>query len=165
MANSSKGREAASTSAASMSSMSYTVAFPQDVLCWQGSCGSSGAAPTPRRNDEEELTGAMAARAPQNGGVDLSPVAWRGCFDFVPSTYSKSHLLRWAGFRHPDPNMEQFQVLQSLLRNLAAGRVSIGKDMVAQPLDSMALSFHQICFTRSVPPALCQTASRCVFAS
>ena len=23
----------------------------------------------------------MAARAPQNGGVDLSPVAWRGCFD------------------------------------------------------------------------------------
>eukprot|EP00439_Symbiodinium_sp_Y106_P076760 s2052_g15.t2 len=39
---------------------------------------------------------------------------------------------QWAGFRHPDPNMEQFQVLQSLLRNLAAGRVSIGKDMVAQ---------------------------------
>mmetsp|Transcript_54702 Transcript_54702/g.127598 ORF Transcript_54702/g.127598 Transcript_54702/m.127598 type:complete len:622 (-) Transcript_54702:89-1954(-) len=39
---------------------------------------------------------------------------------------------QWASYRHPDPKMEQLHVLQRLLKNLASGRVAVGKDLVAE---------------------------------
>eukprot|EP00434_Breviolum_minutum_P040342 symbB.v1.2.035845.t1/scaffold4917.1/size32959/1 len=39
---------------------------------------------------------------------------------------------QWAGKRHPDPNMEQIKVLQELLREMAAGKVQVTKDMIGE---------------------------------
>eukprot|EP00913_Durusdinium_trenchii_P002440 g2254.t1 len=43
---------------------------------------------------------------------------------------------QWAGKRHPDPYMDQISVLQDLLLEMAAGRVKVRKDLIAEMMGS-----------------------------
>ncbi|CAE7548144.1 Ank3 [Symbiodinium natans] len=39
---------------------------------------------------------------------------------------------QWAGRRHPDPRGEQMRVLQGVLKDIAAGKLRVGKDTIAE---------------------------------
>ena len=39
---------------------------------------------------------------------------------------------QWLGFKHPDPNGEQLQVLQGILSNLIARKLKLGEDCTSQ---------------------------------